>query len=260
MDLQLKDAVVLVSGCDKAIGEAIVHGLAREGEVPIILDKDAAAAAQLESELQKSGAKTFTVIGDLTKTELCSAAVEQTLRKFGRLDALVNNAGINDGVGLEKGSPEAFVESLQRNLFHYYNLAHFALPALKKARGSIVNIASKTAVTGQGGTSGYVAAKGGILALTREWAAELLPFEIRVNAILPAEVMTPLYRQWLETFPDPEAKLAAIVSKVPLGNRMTTAEEIAAAAVFLLSGKASHITGQHLYVDGGYTHLDRALT
>jgi L-fucose dehydrogenase len=260
MDLQLTDHVVLVSGGAKGIGGAIVRGLAREGAVPIILDKDVRAAAVLESELRESGAKIFTIIGDLTKVESCRAAIEQALQKVGRLDALINNAGINDGVGLEKGSPEAFVESLQRNLFHYYNLAHFAVAALKKSRGSIVNIASKTAVTGQGGTSGYVAAKGGVLALTREWAVELLPYEIRVNAILPAEVMTPLYRQWLDTFPNPDEKLKSVVSKIPFAKRMTTAEEIASMALYLISGQASHITGQHIFVDGGYVHLDRALT
>src|SRR2546422_7733475 len=101
-------------------------------------------------------------------------------------------------------------------------MAHHALGALKKARGSIVNISSKTAVTGQGGTSGYVASKGAILALTREWAAELLPYGIRVNAVIPAEVMTPLYRRWLSQFPSPEEKLKDIVSKIPLEKRMTT--------------------------------------
>jgi NAD(P)-dependent dehydrogenase (short-subunit alcohol dehydrogenase family) len=184
----------------------------------------------------------------------------QTVKTFGRLNALVNNAGINDGVGLENGSPQKFVESLQRNLLHYYNMAHFALPSLKHTRGAIVNISSKTAVTGQGHTSGYVSAKGAILALTREWAAELLPYNIRVNAVVPAEVMTPLYQQWLGTFANPDEKLKTIVSKIPLGKRMTTAEEIASTVVFLISSKASHITGQHLFVDGGYVHLDRALT
>ena len=102
--------------------------------------------------------------------------------------------------------------------------------------------------------------KGAVLGLTREWAVELLPYGIRVNAILPAEVMTPLYRQWLDTFPDPEQKLESIRNKIPLGKRMTLPAEIASMAIFLLSGRAEHITGQHLYVDGGYVHLDRALT
>jgi L-fucose dehydrogenase len=91
-------------------------------------------------------------------------------------------------------------------------------------------------------------------------AVELLPDKIRVNTVVPAEVMTPLYRCWLDTFPDPEEKLKRIVSRIPLEKRMTTSEEIAAMTVFLLSEKSGHTTGQHLFVDGGYVHLDRALT
>jgi NAD(P)-dependent dehydrogenase (short-subunit alcohol dehydrogenase family) len=172
----------------------------------------------------------------------------------------VNNAGINDKVGLEHGTPEQYVDSLGRNLLHYYNMAHFALPYLKKTNGCIVNIGSKTAVTGQGGTSGYASSKGAIMALTREWAAELLGYGIRVNAVIPAEVITPLYRQWLDTFPNPEQKLQSVLSKIPLEKRMTSPDEIAAMVVFLLSARAAHITGQHVFVDGGYVHLDRALT
>jgi L-fucose dehydrogenase len=210
--------------------------------------------------LRQRGSISYVVVAELATADACSGAVEQTLGKLGRIDALVNNAGVNDGVGLEKGTPDQFVASLQRNLLHYHYMAHYAVPHLKRSSGSIVSISSKTAVTGQGGTSGYVASKGAILALTREWAVELLPYGIRVNAVVPAEVMTPLYQQWLSTFANPEEKLKTIVAKIPLGKRMTTSEEIAAMVVFLLSSKASHITGQHLYVDGGYVHLDRALT
>jgi L-fucose dehydrogenase len=140
-------------------------------------------------------------------------------------------------------------------------MAHYALPLLKQSHGSIVNVSSKVALTGQGGTSAYAAAKGAQLALTREWAAELLPFGIRVNSVLPAEVLTPLYKRWLETREDPQAALEAITNRIPLGRRMTEGAEIAAMTVFLLSSRQSgHTTAQHLVVDGGYTHLDRSLT
>jgi len=260
MDLQLKDKVVLITGGAKGIGAAITRATANEDAIPIIVDLDAQAGNQLQSELKNSGKACGLISVDLATAESCAAAVDQTLREFGRLDVLVNNAGVNDGIGLEHGSPEKFVTSLRRNLLHYYNMAHYALPALKKAQGCIVNVASKTALTGQGGTSGYVSAKGAILALTREWAVELLPYGIRVNAVVPAEVMTPLYQKWLSTFPDPEAKLRQIVSKIPLGKRMTQPVEIAATVLFLISAQAAHTTGQHLFVDGGYVHLDRALT
>jgi L-fucose dehydrogenase len=260
MDLRLKGKVVLVTGDAKGIGAAIARGCCAEGAVPVIVDRDEEAGEQLQAELRASRAESGLIIAELSAPEACASVVEGTIQKLGRLDALVNNAGVNDGVGLEHGNPEKFVASLERNLVHYYAMAHYALGALKKARGSIVNISSKTAVTGQGGTSGYVAAKGAILGLTREWAAELLPYGIRVNAVVPAEVMTTLYQQWLATFPDPQQKLNEIVAKIPLEKRMTKAEEVAAMVLFLLSEHANHITGQHLFVDGGYVHLDRALT
>lgn len=259
MDLGLKDKVILITGGAEGIGAAISQACLREGAIPCIVNRGSEAVTAFERQLRETEARFELLAMELSSPASCREAVEETLRRRGHIDALVNNAGANDKVGLESGSPEEFLASVQRNLWHYYSMAHYALPALKAARGSILNIASKTAITGQGGTSGYAASKGGQLALTREWAVELLPFEIRVNAIVPSEVMTPLYRRWLSTFPDPEAKLRSITSKIPLGKRMTEAAEIASMAAFLLSERASHITGQHLFVDGGYVHLDRAL-
>jgi len=260
MDLQLRKKVVLITGGAKGIGAAIATACAQEGAIPVVVDRDKGAGEQLQAKLSANGAVTHFLAADLTTAQNCHRTVHETVALHSRLDALVNNAGINDKVGLESGDPDQFVASLQRNLFHYYNMAHYALPHLKKSRGAIVNISSKTAVTGQGDTSGYVAAKGAILALTREWAADLLQHSVRVNAVVPAEVMTPLYEQWLSGFSDPEEKLKSVVAKIPLEQRMTTPEEIAATVVFLLSPRAGHTTGQHLFVDGGYVHLDRALT
>jgi L-fucose dehydrogenase len=260
MDLQLKGKVVIVTGGAKGIGAAIVRACSAEGAVPVIVDRDAEAAGKLQQELMASGIACGLNVTELESPENCAKSVMRAVEEFGRLDALVNNAGRNDKVGLEQGSPPEYVASLQRNLVHYYCMAHYALPHLKISRGVIVNIGSKTAVTGQGSTSGYASSKGAVMALTREWAAELLPYGIRVNTVVPAEVMTPLYRSWLDTFPYPEEKLKMILSKIPLEKRMTTPEEIAATVAFLLSPKSGHTTGQHLFVDGGYTHLDRSLT
>jgi L-fucose dehydrogenase len=260
MDLQLKDKVIVVTGGAKGIGAAIVRGCCAEGAIPVIVDRDAAAGEALQNDLRKAGAKCGLVAADLSTPEACEQTIAQIGESHGRIDALVNNAGINDKVGLEHGSPQGYVASLNRNLFHYYNMAHYALPHLKRTRGTICNVSSKTALTGQGGTSGYASSKGAILALTREWAAELLDCGIRVNAVVPSEVMTPLYRQWLDTFPAPEEKLKTILSKIPLDKRMTMAEEIASTVLFLISAKSGHTTGQHVFVDGGYVHLDRALT
>ncbi|MGH9550837.1 MAG: SDR family NAD(P)-dependent oxidoreductase, partial [Terriglobales bacterium] len=154
MDLELKDKVVIVTGGAKGIGAAIVRLIAGEGAVPVIVDRDAESGAQLQTGLRSEGSACGLVTGELSNPEECSRAVDQTVKRFGRLDALVNNAGRNDKVGLEQGSPREYVASLERNLVHYYSMAHYALPHLKRAQGAIVNIGSKTAVTGQGGTSG----------------------------------------------------------------------------------------------------------
>jgi L-fucose dehydrogenase len=258
MDLGLAGKVVVVTGGGAGIGGAISRALAEEGAVPVILARRAPAEAFLAA-LTAACPKAGWVRADLAQDADCRAAVSEVRARWGRIDALVNNAGTNDGIGLEAG-PEAFRASLDRNLVHYYTLAHLWLEDLKAAKGGIVNISSKTALTGQGRTSAYVAAKAAQLGLTREWAAALAPHGVRVNAVIPAEVMTPMYANWLDSFPDPGAQLAAITARIPLGRRMTTAEEIAAAVVFLLSEKSGHTTGQWLFVDGGYVHLDRALT
>jgi len=255
MDLHLKDKVILVSGGAKGIGKAICMQLLEEGATPVLLDKDDVAGKAFIKEFPTAQ---FIPL-DLNDTFACKKAVEKAQQMLGHIDGLVNNAGLNDSVGLEKGTPQRFIQSLTSNIGHYYYLAHYALQFLKQTKGSIVNISSKVALTGQGNTSGYAAAKGGILGITREWAVELLPYSIRVNAVLPAEVWTPLYETWLNSFTDPMTKKLQIESKIPLGNRMTKPEEIANMTVFLLSDRCSHVTGQWISPDGGYVHLDRSI-
>jgi L-fucose dehydrogenase len=259
MDLALKDKVIIVTGGAKGIGAGIVKVLAAEGALPIIVGRKQADNLAALQAVQAAGGRADQVVAELTDPEASKAAVAAVLERYGRIDGLVNNAGVNDGVGLENGSYAQFMDSLHKNVVHYYLMAHHALPALKASKGSILNIGSKTAETGQGGTSAYAAANGGRNALTREWAVELLPYGIRVNALIVAEAWTPLYETWINTFDDPAAKLQAITARIPLENRMTTCEEIANMVAFLLSERSSHTTGQLIHVDGGYVHLDRSL-
>ena len=260
MDLHLKEKIVIVTGGAKGIGLGISKTLAAEGAIPVIVGRNDADNNTAVAAIKADGYKAYSVVAELTQPEACKNAVDTILEKHGRIEGLINNAGANDGVGLENGNYNDFMKSLHKNIIHYYLMAHYALPALKQTKGSIVNIGSKTAETGQGNTSAYAAANGGRNALTREWAVELLPYSIRVNAVIIAECYTPLYESWIKTFDNPEERLKQIAGKIPLEKRFTTAEEIANMVVFLLSDRSSHTTGQIIYVDGGYTHLDRALT
>jgi L-fucose dehydrogenase len=257
MNLFLQDKVIIVTGGGSGIGAAISRLLAEEGAIPVIVS-NAQPDEMWLAALRELQPQTEVLLADLCDEHNCQQAVEAVQQQFGRIDGLVNNAGVNDGVGLEAGR-SAFVASLEKNLIHYYQMTHFCQQALENSRGSIVNIASKTALSGQGGTSGYCAAKGAILSLTREWAVSLRHSGVRVNAVVPAEVMTPLYERWIGTFADPQSELEKITQRIPLGQRMTTPQEIANTVVFLLSSRASHTTGEWLSVDGGYLHLDRAL-
>ena len=259
MNLNLENKIIIVTGGAKGIGLGICKVLASEGAIPVIIGRKDSDNQIAIKEIEAAGGIAKSVVAELTKPEDCENAIKQIIAEFGRIDGLINNAGVNDGVGLESGNYEAFMDSLHKNLVHYYLMVHHALPELIKSKGSIVNIGSKTADTGQGGTSAYAASNGGRNALTREWALELLKYGIRVNAVIVAECYTPLYNTWIQTFDNPAEKLKQITDKIPLGNRMTTAEEIANMVVFLLSERSSHITGQLIYVDGGYTHLDRSL-
>lgn len=259
MDLQLKDKVIIVTGGAKGIGKATAQAFASEGAIAVVVGRKEADNLKVVDEIVASGGRALQVAAELSDPEACENAVKAIVTEFGRIDGLVNNAGVNDGVGLEHGNYKDFMASLHRNVVHYYLMAHFALPELIRSKGAIVNITSKTAETGQGNTSAYAAANGGRNALTREWAVELLKHGIRVNAVVVAECWTPAYETWIETLPDAAQKLKEITSKIPFENRMTTAQEIADMAVFLMSGRSSHTTGQIVHVDGGYVHLDRAL-
>lgn len=263
MDLHMENKVIIITGGFKGIGKGITLQLAQEGVTTVIIDKDKEARAGFEEDIKKYSDAYDIFILDLTDTDGIAPIVEQTYKKYGHIDGIVNNAGVNDNKDLETTSWRDFEKSIHGNLTHYYELVHASCAYLKESHGAIVNITSKTALTGQGKTSAYAAAKGGILGLTREWAAALVHDRVRVNAIVVSECWTPLYADWIKTFGDEEAqkaRLSVITDKIPLEHRMTTPAEIGNTAAFLLSDRSSHTTGQWVFVDGGYVHLDRALS
>jgi L-fucose dehydrogenase len=211
MNLQLKDKVVLVTGGARGFGAAIVRACAYENAIPVIVDRDAEAGAKLREQLREAGSACELISIDLSTPETCSQTIDQIVKTFGHIDALVNHASVKHNIRIEHDTPDQFMASLDRNISHYYDMAHYAWPLLKISLGSIVNISS----------DGASASKGAILALTREWAAELSRYGIRVNAIV--------------------SELQGVLL-----------EEVASMALFLISANAAHITGQHLFLNNGH--------
>jgi L-fucose dehydrogenase len=260
MDLGLKGKVVIISGGGGkkgSIGATLFRNLATEGAIPVILDISDRGASYVDKISQEGGDALYCKT-DVTNPAEVKRAIHQVSEKFGKIDVVINNVGVNDGVGLD-ASYDEFMASLKLNMVSYFLVVKHALPWLIKSKGNILNIGSKVALTGQGRTSGYAAAKGGVLGLTREWAVDLVPHGIRSNAIIIAECWTPSYDTWIKTLANGEQKLKSIVEKIPLEHRMTSTQEIADTCLFTISERSSHTTGQFIFVDGGYVHLDRSL-
>jgi len=259
MDLRLDGKVVIVTGGTKGIGAGIVRSMAAEGADVVMVNRAGAEGAAIEAELVAQGLRVTYLEAELTEVPACRQVVDTVLARSGRIDVIVNNAGFNNQLDL-RSEPEAFMAGLRDNLIHVYALVHFAHDTLIKHRGNVVNIGSHVSITGQGHTSAYVAAKGAIAGLTREWAAYFADKGVRVNCLVPGSVWTNSYVRWAAQFPDPDERRRQAEQNIPLGRRMTTIEEFADMVVFVASERASHLTGQVIVNDGGYSHLDRVLT
>jgi L-fucose dehydrogenase len=262
MNLGLKDKIVIVTGGSKGIGEGIVRSFAAEDAITVIVNRPGKEGPALEKELTSKGKKSIFISAELNNDEDCKKVIDKTINDFNKIDVLVNNAGYNDGYGIDR-SPEEFMASVHSNLFHYYALVHYALRYLIESKGNIVNIGSHVSFNGQGGTSGYAAAKGAINGLTREWAVDFLKHGIRVNCVIPGGVWTNAFKRWADKIKDPieRKKTVELIShNIPLERRFTTREELADIVVFLASVRSSHTTGEIVFPDGGYTHLDRSCT
>lgn len=259
MDLHLRDKVVIVTGGTKGIGEGIVRSMAAEGAVVLMVNRPGPEGPAIEQELIDNGMRVRYVAAELTEIPECRRVVDEALERADRIDVIVNNAGFNNQLDL-RSEPEAFLQGMRDNLVHYYALVHYAHDSLVEHGGNVVNIGSHVSITGQGHTSAYVAAKGAIDGLTREWAAYFCDKGVRVNCLVPGSVWTNSYVRWAAQFPDPGERRRMAEQNIPLGRRMTTIEEFADMVVFVASERASHLTGQIIVNDGGYCHLDRVLT
>jgi L-fucose dehydrogenase len=246
MNLGLENKVIIVSGSITETGREIIKLLAEEGAVPVIIGFDKEANLKTVDEIVASGGKCLQFVADLTNADACKDAIEAVLKTFNKIDGLINNIVTSKHFKLQSGEYENFITTLNKDLASYFVLTHCVLPSLKTSAGPIVNITYKLA-----GTAEYTTANGGAIALTREWAVELLKYNIRVNAVVMEEAQTSLYES------EPNSLLHAEQKRntpfvTSLENEIIAINKTANTVAFLLSEKSSHTTGQIIHVNGGY--------
>jgi NAD(P)-dependent dehydrogenase (short-subunit alcohol dehydrogenase family) len=242
---------VLITGAAKGIGRATAEQFARAGARLGLLDCDREALTALCAELTPHG-QAVALAADVAIASDVDRAARACVDTFGTIDILVNNAAVHFARAVDQYTAEEIDHLLAVNLKGALHAVRSALPALRRAKGTIVSVSSMTGFVGQANGAVYVATKGALISLTKALALELAADGIRVNCVCPAGVDTPLMRGWAATMPDPEEVLRGQAA-MHLTNRMATADEIASAILFLASPAASFITGVALPVEGGAT-------
>lgn len=250
--MKLADKTAIVTGAGNGIGQATALSFAKEGAQVVVSDIDYAAAQTTTQKIKDMGSEAIAVKTDVSNLADLQSLIDKTVRHFGQLDILVNNAGVILPKRLDDVSEEDWNRLCDINLKGVVFGCKLALPELRKRKGNIVNMASMTGVSGQQNNPVYSATKGGVIALTRSLAIDCAMEGVRVNAVCPAGVSTPLLEKWLANSEDSEkARINQDYSHL-LG-RTATSEEIASVVAFLASNEASFITGQDIHVEGGAT-------
>ncbi len=244
--------VVLVTGGTMGIGEGCARVFVRAGAPVAICARDAARGEAVARQIStEEGGDCRFIQCDVTQPEQIGALIEETVRQFGRLDCLINNAGWHPSHHpIDDFSVEDFKSVLQLNLVSYFAACKYALPHLRKTHGSIINMSSLVGTMGQEWATTYVSTKGGITALSKALAVDEARNGVRVNAVLPGVIETPLLRSFIDSKPNPQAVQEALDSWQWTG-RYGTMEEVGEACLFLASDGASFITGVELIISGG---------
>lgn len=245
---RFEERVVVVTGAARGVGRRSVELFLEQGARVVATDRH---GSELRALFQQAGDRIELVEADLVEAGACDAVVAAAIQRFGRLDVLFNNAGITVRRPVERTSDELWQHIIDTDLRSVFYCCRAALSHMKSRRGSaIVNNASINAIRGNIDLAAYSAAKGGVVAMTRALATEFAPFGVRVNALCPGTIDTPMNDEYLAQVDDRDAVLKMLVAKHPLG-RLATADDVARAAVFLASDDAAFITGVALPVDGG---------
>jgi len=250
--MTFKGRTIAITGGASGTGLAAAERFVQAGGDVAILDRNERDLIAAAARLNVNGTRALAIAADVARTADVQAAFARLLNERGRLDVLVNNAGIAFARPIDEYTEEELDRMLAVNLKGAILCVRAALPALRQTRAAIVSLASMTGLVGQDCGAVYSASKGGLVAMTKSLAIELARDGIRVNCVCPAGVDTPLMREWADTLPDPHAVLQQQAAMHLVG-RMATPEEIADAILFLASSSASFITGVALPVEGGAT-------
>jgi L-fucose dehydrogenase len=251
LQVKLSNKVAIITGGSKGIGLGCAQVFLKHDADVVIASRDRTLGESVASELSNAQHTVKFVETDVTREGDIRSLIDATIHHFGRLDCLVNNAGWHPPPeNFEDLSTEDFESLLKLNLTSTFIGCKYSIPHLRRARGCIINVSSEVALIGQQNAPSYVTSKAGQIGLTRALALDLAPHKVRVNAICPAGVMTPLMQEWADSQYDPKAALEIVDSWHPLG-RMATIEEIGEVCAFLASDESAFITGQAICVDGG---------
>jgi len=246
----LNEKVCLITGGASGIGEVAARRFAAEGAIVAVVDIDDEGGRRVADAIMAEGGRACAVRADVSSEAEVARAVEEILQTYGKIDVLLNNAATILPKPLEEVSEEEWTRVIAINLKSVYLTIKHTIPALRRSKGNIVNMASLNGLVGQKQNAVYASAKGAVIAMTKSLALDYAPDGVRVNCLCPAGVMTPLLEQWRLRQPDPDATTRLLNDMHPLG-RPATSEEIADAALFLASDSARFITGVALPVDGG---------
>ncbi|MCZ6637731.1 MAG: glucose 1-dehydrogenase [Alphaproteobacteria bacterium] len=241
--------IALITGAGAGIGRAIALEWSRRGGIAVVTDIQEGDAERVKSEIEAEGGSAFARKLDVCALDEIKAGIAASVEHGGGIDALFNVAGTNLAKNVEETDDEDWSRILDTNLTSVYRCSKYALPELRKRRGSIVNIASVAGLIGEGRCAAYSASKGGVVLLTRNMAMDFAADGVRVNAICPAGAMTPRIEGYMRSVPGLEREM---LQMRPIG-RFAESKEIARPALFLASTDASYITGSILVVDGGLT-------
>lgn len=247
----LNGKVAIVTGAGRGIGEAIALRFAREGAYVVAAQRSAADGKAIVEAIARDTGRAMTIETDVRDEESVQNLVSRTLEEFGRVDVLVNNAGVGIRRTVTESTLEEYDRVMDPNVRGVFLCMKYAIPPMIEQRnGSVVNMASVASFVGFPRDAAYCASKGAVLMLTRQTALDYAAFGVRVNAICPGFIDTPMLRHYCDQQPDPEAAWHEVVAQHPMG-RVGTPDDVAGAAVYLAGDDSSWVTGSTITVDGG---------